>query len=713
MPVTRRRRGAARSPHSVRFIEATGSVGGNFLNGIDYAIVGLYLAAIVVLGIHLTRRANSSLEQYVLGGRSMPWWMLGVSGVMDFWDLAGTMIIVSFLFMLGPRGLFIEFRGGAVLVLAVIMVWTGKWHRRSRCMTAPEWMTFRFGDGFDGRLAEVARALAGMAITVGLVAYLAKGTGLFLSTLAPFSPAECAMVLIATATVYTMFSGFQGVVVIHLVQAGVVVIAAIVLIALGVSETSDSQSLNDLAQRVTGNSAWSDAAPTVRAAMPPGYKAYESLLLFAGLYVLRNVLFGMGAGDDPKYFAARSDADCAKLTLLWTTLIALRWPMMIAIAVLGLGVADELFPDRAVIAEAARMIRTEAGGKADDWATLTSSIANDPEEHSPELIAKLQQALGAGWRTKIFLVSEHGTVNPERIMPAVLIMRVPPGFRSLVVVSLIAAAMAGFAAWVNQSAGFFVRDIYQKFFRPQASMPELMSATWLFIMAMVAAGMALAYTAPTINDVWAWIVMGLGSGMIAPQMLPLYWWRFNGIGYAAGMATGVLAALAQRWLATHYAEQLPIIADEAWLLPMLGGAGCVAAVVASLLSQPTASETLQRFYLTTLPFGWWRPFRETLSPALRSDLLAEHRRDLAALPLALLYQAALYLTTMLAVIRNWSAFWASLAVTLLAFGGLWQIWLRKIGHSDLIAEAGRQSWEALTPAAAHLREATGGPDDSP
>ena len=101
------------------------------------------------------------------------------------------------------------------------------------------------------------------------------------------------------------------------------------------------------------------------------------------------------------------------------------------------------------------------------------------------------------------------------------------------------------------------------------------------------------------------------------------------------------------------------------------------------------------------------------SPALRTALSAEHRRDLAALPFALLYQAALYLTTMLAVIRNWTACWASLTVTLLALGALWLIWLRKIGQSDAIAAAGRDSWEATADSSDHLREATGGPEDSP
>ena len=37
--------------------------------------------------------------------------------------------------------------------------------------------------------------------------------------------------------------------------------------------------------------------------------------------------------------------------------------------------------------------------------------------------------------------------------------------------------------------------------------------------------------------------MGLGGGMIFPQLLPLYWSRFNGIGYSVGTLTGVLAAV--------------------------------------------------------------------------------------------------------------------------------------------------------------------------
>ena len=41
-------------------------------------------------------------------------------------------------------------------------------------------------------------------------------------------------------------------------------------------------------------------------------------------------------GDDPKFFGAKSDADVAKMSFLWVCVMAIRWPLMIAFAILGL-----------------------------------------------------------------------------------------------------------------------------------------------------------------------------------------------------------------------------------------------------------------------------------------------------------------------------------------------------------------------------------------
>ena len=114
------------------------------------------------------------MESYFIAGRKLPWWALGISGMASWLDITGTMIIVSFLFMLGPRGLFIEFRGGAVLPLAFMLVFAGKWHRRSGCMTGAEWMLFRFGKGFGGQFARIAQAFSVVMLTIGMLAYLVK-----------------------------------------------------------------------------------------------------------------------------------------------------------------------------------------------------------------------------------------------------------------------------------------------------------------------------------------------------------------------------------------------------------------------------------------------------------------------------------------------------------------------------------------------------------
>lgn len=96
----------------------------------DYVIIAAYFLILIGIGSYFRKKAAVSLEEYFLAGRKMPWWALGLSQMTFWFDMTGTMIITSFLFLLGPRGIYIEFRGGAGLVLVFLMLWAGKWHRR-------------------------------------------------------------------------------------------------------------------------------------------------------------------------------------------------------------------------------------------------------------------------------------------------------------------------------------------------------------------------------------------------------------------------------------------------------------------------------------------------------------------------------------------------------------------------------------------------------
>lgn len=483
-----------------------------YLSGIDYFVIILYAGALVGLSLYLKRRASASIEDYFIGGRQLPWWVLGVSGMASFLDVTGTMIITSFLFMLGPRGLFIEFRGGAVLVLAFMMLWAGKWHRRSKCLTGAEWMIFRFGDGPGGRFAQLMCVISGVVGTVGMLAYLIKGIGLFLSMFLPFSPFQCALLLVGVATLYTMVSGFYGVVYTDLFQSVIILIAVIGVTVMAVSKVASVPDLGAFAAEITGNRQWLSSVPHWNTSMPSGYEAYRHLLLFAMFYLMRNVFFGVASGNDPKYFGARSDRECGQLTFMWTSLMMVRWPMMMGFAVLGLFLVRDLFPDQGVVIECAQLLReTFPEINEAHWSELISSVANMPAKYPPEVISQIQGLLGQDWSQKLLLISFHGTINPERILPAVLLHDIVWGLRGVFLIALIAASMSTFDSTVNMTTGLLTRDIYQKHVRPNAETKELIYASWFFVVSLVGLAFLFAYSVKSINDIWGWIIMGLGA----------------------------------------------------------------------------------------------------------------------------------------------------------------------------------------------------------
>ena len=76
----------------------------SYFGTIDYIFMGLYVLVLIFLGFYLKRLASRSLDNYICGGKNIPWWAMGISGMASFLDLAGTAVIVSFLFLMGPKG---------------------------------------------------------------------------------------------------------------------------------------------------------------------------------------------------------------------------------------------------------------------------------------------------------------------------------------------------------------------------------------------------------------------------------------------------------------------------------------------------------------------------------------------------------------------------------------------------------------------------------
>lgn len=443
---------------------------------IDYAIIAAYLVALAVIGILLARRAGQSSEHYFLGGRAMPWWALGASGMASNLDIAGTMAIVALIHLYGLHGFFVEFRGGVVLPIAVFLAFMGKWHRRSAVMTTAEWMLLRFGHGVQGRAARATAALTYLVITVAMIVFFFTAGGKFLAEFLPFSPLQCTVGMAVIAFIYTLLGGIYGVVWTDVFQAAIIGGAAIYIAVIA-------------SQHVTPEllAAWPGASlnqflPTL--GNNPALAPYEPFGWFLAVWAVKGILEGLGGSGGSaymaqRYYAARSDAECQKLGMLWTVLFAFRWPMVLGFAILAVTLGLD-----------------------------GSSIA-----------------------------------DAERVLPVVLQSDYfPAGIRGLVIAALLAAAMSTFDSTINAGASYVVKDLYEPL-RRHASQRELVFAGYLASAVIVAAGLAIALLAgASVLGVWVSIVMLLFPAFLIPFALRWYWSRFNGAGFSLGVAAGFAAA---------------------------------------------------------------------------------------------------------------------------------------------------------------------------
>src|SRR6478752_102410 len=153
----------------------------------DLLIVAAYLITMVVIGWVLRKKARQNKVNYLLGGKSLPWYMLGLSDASDMFDISGTMWMVSLCFVYGMKSIWIPWLW-PVFNQVFNMMFLSKWLRRSNANTGAEWLATRFGlkgKGVKGsHTIIVAFALIGC---LGFMAYGFIGLGKFVEIFVPWN----------------------------------------------------------------------------------------------------------------------------------------------------------------------------------------------------------------------------------------------------------------------------------------------------------------------------------------------------------------------------------------------------------------------------------------------------------------------------------------------------------------------------------------------
>ena len=512
---------------------------------IDWIIIVAYFVIALAVGLYYRERAGSSLDEYFLSGRSLPWWIAGTSMVATSFAADTPLAVTGLVAKYGVAGNWFWWSfalGGMVIVFVYARLW-----RRAGVMTDVELVELRYGGkpaAFLRGFRSIYIALLVNSIIVGWV------TAAMINVLkfTVFSGTETAsgasdwliiVALFAIVGLYSTLSGMWGVVITDFLQFIVAMVGSIVFAVYCVQHVGG---LDAMRERLT-----------------TGYEGGEQILRFLPdfssadpwmpLNIFLIMLFvqwwaswypgsepGGGGAMVQRMASCRSERD-ALLASLWYQLAhyCLRpWPwLLVALSALA------VYPDLRAL--------------------------EDPGVGYPMLIRDLA----------------------------------PAGLRGVMLVVFFAAFMSTLSTQINWAASYLVGDFYKRFLKPDADENHL---TWvsrlttLFVM-IVCMGSAWIMRGIAVDEAWKFLA-ALGAGTGAVFILRWFWWRIN----AWSEISAMIASLLYFIVVSSYVEsnEIRLAVVAALTIPTW--------VIVTFVTRPEKDAQLDAFYEKIRPGGnGWKP----------------------------------------------------------------------------------------------------------
>lgn len=460
------------------------------VTNLDWTIIAAFLASVIVIGAWAAKRASKSAEDFFLSGRSMPWWLLGVSMVACTFSCDTPNLVTDIVRTNGVAGNWVWW---AYLLTGMMTVFIyAKLWRRSALNTDLGFYELRY----SGRPAAFLRGFRAVylglffnVIIMGTVSLAAIKIG---AAIFGLSPAVTLAIALTAVGVYATLGGLTGSIWADFYQYTVAMVGAVAAAYFAVKMCGPDG---------TGTLAtlFSNAAVKAKMAMIPSVGANGGLSLFMTLLVLPIAVQwwatwypgaepGGGGYIAQRLLSAKDEKNAVGATLLFNFLhYALRsWPWLI-VALASIVVIPNMDVLQASLpAECARFIKEDMA--------------------YPAMIAKL-----------------------------------PSGWLGLVVASLIAAYMSTIATQINWGSSYLVQDFYARFLKKDASPKNQVLVGRLIMVALLfcTAGMALVLeNAKGGFDLM--LQIGAGTGLL--YVLRWFWTRINAWSEISAMVISFLVA---------------------------------------------------------------------------------------------------------------------------------------------------------------------------
>jgi Na+/proline symporter len=536
------------------------------LHLVDVAIIVLYLFSTIVIGLWYRKKARENKESYMLGGKSLPWYKLGLSDASDMFDISGTMWMVSLCFVYGMKSIWIPWLW-PVFNQVFLMMYLSRWLRRSNAATGAEWLGTRFGRTGAGVTGSNIVVIAFALLSCfGYLAYGFIGLGKFIeifipwdvvSAYVPFNvapqylPHVYGIIFTLFAMFYSIIGGMHSIVLGDMLKYAIMTVACIWIGFIAAARLQGNH-LNvpegwysPFFGKNLGLS-WTGIINEVNDKIKAdGYSLFG---LFFMMMTFKGV-FAAVAGPAPNYdmqkiLSTRSPEEASKMSgFVNIILLPIRYSLIVSLTILGL-----LFYHQMDLKDA------------------------------------------------------KGAIDFERILPAVINNFLPVGLVGLLLAGLLGAFMSTFSGTMNAAQAYIVNDIYIKYINPKASTKKIITANYLVGVFVVAVGVILGFFVKDVNSVLQWIVSALYAGYIVSNVLKWHWWRFNANGFFFGMLAGIVCAMV-------FSVVIPAV-DLLYWVPVLFAISLAGSLIGSYAAPPTDMNVLKSFYTTVRPWGFWEPVKK-------------------------------------------------------------------------------------------------------
>ncbi len=503
-----------------------------------------FFALSLIIGTVVSRKAGRNFSTFFLGGRSMPWWLLGISMVATTFSTDTPNLVAD---IVRSNGTFGNWTWWAFLLTGMLTVFLyAKLWRRSDVLTDVEFYEIRYSGAPAAFLRGFRAAYLGIFFNIMIMATVTLAAIKIAGVMVGLSPLETVIVAAGVTMIYSALGGLTGVLLTDLVQFVLAMVGSIgaAWYVLNLPEVGGLQSLLDHADVVPHLSFWPSFEELTWREMMPVFIIPIAVQWWAAYYPGAEP--GGGGYVVQRMLSARNEQHAVGATLLFNIMhYALRpWPwILIALASLI------IFPD---------------------LASLQSRFPHIPEQ----------------------------VVRNDLAYPAMLTY-LPSGLLGLVVTSLAAAYMSTMSSQVNWGSSIVVNDVYNRFINPDASEKQLV---WIgrlstVVLMVVSCGLALLLQ-NALQMFEVLLQIGAGTGLLL--LLRWFWWRINAVSEIVAMVVSFFVAV--------YFQFIGGDGLLAWEKLAIGvGITTASWVAAAYLAPATDESILREFYRKIQPGGpGWR-----------------------------------------------------------------------------------------------------------